>query len=80
MTAAKIAISIDQALLTRIDSLVKRKVFRSRSEAFQLAAVEQMDRLDADSLARECAKLDPVEERAFADAGLSADLTEWPAY
>ncbi len=80
MTVAKIAISIDQSLLARIDTLVKRKLFRSRSEVFQLAVGEQIDRLDSDVLARECGKLDPQEEQAFADIGLSTDLTEWPAY
>jgi hypothetical protein len=32
------------------------------------------------SLARECAKLDPKEERALADEGLSADRDSWPEY
>jgi hypothetical protein len=51
-----------------------------RVEVFQLAVGEQIDRLDSDVLARECGKLDPQEEQAFADMGLSTDLTEWPAY
>ena len=80
MTAAKIAISIDPSVLAKVDALVKRKIFRSRSEVFQLAVGEQLDRLDSDALARECRKLDPHEEQAFADIGLSTDLTEWPAY
>ncbi len=80
MNLAKIAISIEPALLKRVDSLVRRKVFRSRSEIFQVAVSEQIERLDEDALSRECAKLDPAEERAFADMGLSNDLTEWPTY
>ncbi len=80
MTAAKIAISIDQSLLSRIDSLVRAKRFRSRSEVFQTAVSEQIARFDEDLLATECAKLDPVAERAFADIGLSTDLSEWPPY
>jgi metal-responsive CopG/Arc/MetJ family transcriptional regulator len=80
MNAAKIAISIDPALLKRVDALVSRKVFRSRSEVFQVAVAEQIERLDEDALSRECARLDPSEEQAFADMGLSSDLTEWPAY
>jgi metal-responsive CopG/Arc/MetJ family transcriptional regulator len=80
MNAAKIAISIEPSLLKRVDSLVSRKLFRSRSELFQIAVSEQMERLDDDALSRECAKLDPLEEQAFADIGLSTDLTEWPAY
>lgn len=80
MNAAKIAISIDPALLKRVDALVTRKVFRSRSEIFQVAVAEQMERLDDDAFSRECSKLDPSEEQAIADLGLSTDLTEWPAY
>lgn len=80
MSAAKIAISIEPSLLQRIDALVIRRVFRSRSEVFQLAVAEHIERFDDDILARECAKLDPVEEQAFADIGLSNDITEWPEY
>jgi len=49
MAAAKIAISIDPGPLERVDSLVRQKVFRSRSEVFQIAIVEQTDRLDEDA-------------------------------
>lgn len=80
MTAAKIAISIEPALLKRVDALVRKKLYRNRSEIFRIAVSEQLERLNEDALHRECAKLDPVEERAFADAGLSTDLAEWPAY
>lgn len=80
MTAAKIAISIDPSLLKRVDTLVHRKVFRSRSEVFQLAVGEQIDRFDDDAFSRECAKLDPAEEQAMADFGLSSEVAEWPAY
>ena len=80
MNAAKIAISIEPSLLKRVDSLVSRKLFRSRSEIFQIAVSEQINRLDEDALNRECSKLDPTEEQAFADIGLSTDLNEWPAY
>ena len=80
MNAAKIAISIEPSLLKRVDSLVSRKLFRSRSEIFQVAVSEQIERLDEDALSRECAKLDPTEEQAFANMGLSTDLSEWPAY
>jgi hypothetical protein len=31
-------------------------------------------------LARECAKLDPVEEKAMAEEGLSKDGKTWPEY
>lgn len=80
MNAAKIAISIDPMLLKRVDALVNRKMFRSRSELFQVAVSEQIGRLDEEAFSRECAKLDPSEEQSFAELGLTADITEWPAY
>ena len=80
MNSAKIAISIEPSLLKQIDSLVTRKLFRSRSELFQIAVSEQLGRLDVDAFGRECAKLDPAEEQMFADIGISTDFTEWPAY
>jgi metal-responsive CopG/Arc/MetJ family transcriptional regulator len=80
MTAAKIAISIDPKLLKRVDTLVRRKVFRSRSEVIQLAIGEQIDRYDDKAFARECSKLDPAEEQAMADVGLSSEVAEWPPF
>jgi metal-responsive CopG/Arc/MetJ family transcriptional regulator len=80
MTAAKIAISIDTSLLERVDALVRRKLFRSRSEVFQLAIGEQIDRYDEDAFARELSKLIPADEQAMADFGLHSEVAEWPAY
>lgn len=80
MNAAKIAISIDPLLLERVDSLVSNKLYRSRSEIFQVAVFEQIERLDEDAFNRECAKLSSNEEQGFANMGLSTDLSEWPVY
>jgi metal-responsive CopG/Arc/MetJ family transcriptional regulator len=80
MGVAKVTISIEADLLRQIDRLVKERVFESRSQAVRAAVDEKLERLDKDRLARECAKLDPVEERAYADLGLNADLEEWPEY
>lgn len=76
----RIANSSDPALLKRVDALDRRKLHRGRSEIFQIALSEQLERLNEDALHRECAKLDPAEERTFADAGLSTGLAEWPPY
>jgi uncharacterized protein (DUF433 family) len=43
-------------------------------------AVVAQERLDRNRLERECAKLDPKEEREIAGEGLGADLAEWPKY
>jgi len=80
MSVAKVAISIDPRLLRRLDRLVEREVFRSRSEAIQKAVAEKLERLDRSRLPRECAKLSPTEEQQMADEGLSEDFAEWPKY
>lgn len=80
MSTAKVAITIDQATLARLDRLVERKVFPSRSRAIQEAISDKLARIERSRLARECAKLDPTFEKALAEEGLSQELHEWPAY
>jgi len=80
MATVKVAISIQQDLLLRVDSLVSRKVFTSRSKAIQEAVQEKIARFDRTRLARESAKLDPKFERAMAEEALSRELAEWPEY
>jgi metal-responsive CopG/Arc/MetJ family transcriptional regulator len=80
MSMAKVAISIDEQLLRRVDNLVEKAVFNSRSEAIQKAVAEKLARLDRSRLARECSKLDPVEEQSLADEGIASDAATWPEY
>jgi metal-responsive CopG/Arc/MetJ family transcriptional regulator len=80
MSTAKVAITIDQITLTKLDRLVKAKMFPSRSKAIQAAVKDKLARLDRSRLARECAKLDPKFEQALADEGLSEELEQWPSY
>lgn len=80
MSTAKIAITIDQITLTKLDRLVKAKMFPSRSKAIQSAVKDKLARLDRSRLARECAKLDPKFEQTLADEGLSEELDLWPNY
>lgn len=80
MATAKIAITLDEKLLERVDHLVRTRRFPSRSRAIQIAVRDALDRLDRTRLARECAKLDPAVEKQFADEGLAPDLDEWPEY
>jgi Arc/MetJ-type ribon-helix-helix transcriptional regulator len=78
MSATKVAISIDERLLHRLDMLVKARLFRSRSQVVQEAVSEKIGRMDKSALARECAKLDRQSEQAIADEGLLTDASEWP--
>ncbi len=80
MPKAKIAISLAEQTLERLDLLVREKIFPSRSQAIESALAEKLDRLDRVRLARECSKLDPAEERELAEEGFSEELTRWPEY
>ena len=80
MNVAKVAISLDQGLLQKLDSLVAAHLFRSRSEAIQIAINEKITRMEQTRLAEECAKLDPQEEQGLSELGLSTEITEWPKY
>ena len=80
MARAKVAISLDETTLDRLDRLVKAQVFPNRSQAIQEAVEEKISRLDRNRLARECAKVDPAFEKALAEEGLSTELAEWPEY
>lgn len=80
MPRAKVAISLDESTLARLDQLVAGAVFSNRSQAIQEAVEEKLARLERSRLAKECAKLDPTFERALAEEGMSEDATEWPEY
>ncbi len=80
MGRSKVAISLDESTLNRLDKLVQKQVFPNRSQAIQEAVAEKLARLERSRLARECAKLDPAFEKALAEEGLSEDLAEWPEY
>ncbi len=80
MSTAKIAITIEEELLDKLDRLVSCKAFPNRSKAIQEAIQEKLTRINKSRLAKECAKLDPNLEKAMADEGLSRDGQEWPEY
>jgi metal-responsive CopG/Arc/MetJ family transcriptional regulator len=80
MATAKIAITIDESTLHRLDLLVKDRVFPNRSKAIQDAVEEKLKRLGRNRLARECAKLDPAMEKGLAEEGMGEELGQWPEY
>jgi len=80
MGRAKVAISLDESTLNRLDKLVQKQVFPNRSQAIEEAVAEKLARMERSRLAQECAKLDPAFEKALAEEGLSEDLAEWPDY
>lgn len=80
MPTTKVAISLDEEVLGRLDELVAERVFPNRSRAIQQAVEEKLGRLERGRLARECAKLDAAFEVALAEEGLSAESGDWPEY
>jgi metal-responsive CopG/Arc/MetJ family transcriptional regulator len=80
MPRAKVAISLDESTLERLDKLVERSVFSNRSQAIQEDVEEKLARMERSRLAREGAKLDPTFEKALAEEGMTEDAAEWPEY
>lgn len=71
MSTAKIAITIEEDVLGKLDRLVSSKVFPNRSKAIQEAIKEKLSRVNRSRLARECAKLDSAVEMSIAEEGFS---------
>ena len=80
MATAKIAITIDKDILTRLDLLVKSQIFANRSKAIQEAIKEKLNKLEYNRLEVECSKLNADFEQALADEGLFSEIEEWPEY
>ena len=78
--ASKIAITLENKMLKRLDMLVKSKTFPNRSKAIQEAVAEKLNRMEKSRLAQECAKLDPKFEQSLAEEGFVSELEEWPEY
>ena len=72
----KIAITIDEDLLSEIDYLVEQKVYPSRSKAIEANLEINRDSLRRRRFEIECAKLDPQEEQEFAELGGFDNWTE----
>jgi Arc/MetJ-type ribon-helix-helix transcriptional regulator len=80
MPKTKVALTLESRLIEQVDDLVERKRFRNRSQAVETALADKLHRLARTRLARECAKLNPREEKRLADEGLTDVLESWPEY
>jgi len=80
MSKAKLAVTLDSALVAELDELVARRRFANRSQAVEEAVAEKLGRMARTRLAHECSKLDPSEERALAEEGLAGGRETWPEY
>jgi Arc/MetJ-type ribon-helix-helix transcriptional regulator len=80
MPKTKVALTLDADLLEQVDDLVARQRFRNRSQAVEAALSDKLRRLARTRLAREAARLNPVEEKRVADEGMADALDAWPEY
>lgn len=80
MAREKIAITLDENMVVRLDRLVRQGVYPNRSRAIEEAVKEKLERLDRRRLASECEKLDVAFEKKLAEEGMSGELIEWPEY
>jgi Arc/MetJ-type ribon-helix-helix transcriptional regulator len=76
----KVAVTLDSKVLDDLDALVAARRFPNRSQAIESAVVDKLERIKHTRLARECAKLNPRDEKALAEEGLAADSEIWPEY
>jgi metal-responsive CopG/Arc/MetJ family transcriptional regulator len=80
MSSTRIAITIDDGLLRRLDRQVRERMFSNRSQAIQEALSDKLDRVERSRLARECAKLNPTFETQLAEEGIADEFERWPEY
>lgn len=80
MPKRKVAVTLDSELLDELDEMIARREFPNRSQAIEAAVADKLKRLAGTRLARESARLDRVEERAFAEEGMGTELHAWPEY
>lgn len=80
MAKAKLAVTLDETILSELDSLVRRHIFPNRSRVIELAVREKLDRMNKSRLADQCALLDPAFEMAMAEEGMGEEIDQWPAY
>ena len=80
MSTAKVAITIEESLLDKLNRLVKTGVFPNRSKAIQEAVADKLERIERRRLGQECAKLNKRFEQAMAEEGLNAEIDSWPEY
>jgi Arc/MetJ-type ribon-helix-helix transcriptional regulator len=77
MPTTKIAITIEEDTVRRVDELVASAVYPSRSKAIQEAVADKLARLSRSRLAEQCALLDVAEEQVLAEEFSPDELEQW---
>ena len=81
MSKSKIAITLAEETLERLDELVTQAKFPSRSQAIEQAVEEKLCPLGCVlGSPRNAPSLIVSFERALAEEGLTEDISQWPEY
>ncbi len=80
MSTRKIAITLKESLLRKIDRWVSEGLYPNRSKVIQETLEEKMANWRRRRLIEETSKLNPREERAIAEEGISAGNEVWDEY
>ncbi len=80
MPTAKIAITISEPTLLKLDRLVKERRYPNRSRAIQEALEEKISRLERNRLAEALQCINPVAEKQDAEEGMFDEVDTWPTY
>jgi Arc/MetJ-type ribon-helix-helix transcriptional regulator len=77
MPTTKIAITLEEETVRKVDELVTRRVYPNRSRAIQDAVADKLARLTKTRLAEQCSLLDTGEEQAMADEFSPGEIKQW---
>ena len=80
MPTAKIAITVSEPILLKLDRLVKEHRYPNRSRAIQEALEEKISRLESNRLAEALQYIDSVAEKLDAEEGMLDEVDTWPTY
>jgi metal-responsive CopG/Arc/MetJ family transcriptional regulator len=80
MPTAKIAITVSEPILLKLDRLVKEHRYPNRSRAIQEALEEKISKLERNRLAEALQCIDPVDEKQNAEEGMLDEVDTWPTY
>jgi len=80
MPTAKVAITLEESVLHKLDALVQKNCFPNRSQAIQAAVIEKISKIERARLHQECAKLNLREEQSFSEEGYAEEVSAWPKY
>ena len=79
MSVAKIAISLDKALLKKLDVFISQEDISSRSLIISQAIEAILNARSREAFKRECDKLDSKEEQTMAEEKFNGEV-EWEKF